>query len=542
MNTNDKTTKIMGDTSTTRTKTDKVLFIGCFIALLTTAFGFVTRVFLVDTWSVAFNLDPAQAGRLLGIGIWPFFVAIIFFSLLIDRIGYKVAMIIAFSGHILWGVMGYWSYLELQAGNMETAFNLLYWGSLIFALGNGTVEAFINPVVATMFNKDKTKWLNILHAAWPGGLVIAGIIFISMGNIAWWLKLVITVVPALLYFILLINRKFPPNERVAAGVSYKEMLQEFGIGGAALVSFLVVLQLNDFFQPGAEDYVMRYGFIAIGVLMVAVFGWYVKSIGRPILLFLCFIIMPLATTELGTDSWIQSIMQGIANEKGFDAGWVLVYTSLIMLVLRLFAGSILNKVSPLMLLVISCILAIFGLYTLSMATGWYIFLAATLYGLGKTFFWPTTLGVVAEQTPRGGALTLNAVSGIGMLTVGMLGAPIIGAFQSNSQIEELQTSQEFMQMAPASLLTDGKLDLPLEDETIYSIIDYRTINEIELYTKLAMSDDTDGITSVLAELKTKGTQHALAKVIVFPVIMLICYLILIFYFRTKGGYKPIELT
>jgi MFS family permease len=329
---------------------------------------------------------------------------------------------------------------------------------------------------------------------------------------------------------------------VAAGVSYKEMLQEFGIGGAALVSFLVVLQLNDFFQPGAEDYVMRYGFIAIGVLMVAVFGWYVKSIGRPILLFLCFIIMPLATTELGTDSWIQSIMQGIANEKGFDAGWVLVYTSLIMLVLRLFAGSILNKVSPLMLLVISCILAIFGLYTLSMATGWYIFLAATLYGLGKTFFWPTTLGVVAEQTPRGGALTLNAVSGIGMLTVGMLGAPIIGAFQSNSQIEELQTSQEFMQMAPASLLTDGKLDLPLEDETIYSIIDYRTINEIELYTKLAMSDDTDGITSVLAELKTKGTQHALAKVIVFPVIMLICYLILIFYFRTKGGYKPIELT
>jgi len=73
-------------------------------------------------------------------------------------------------------------------------------------------------------------------------------------------------------------------------------------------------------------------------------------------------------------------------------------------------------------------------------TGWYIFLAATLYGLGKTFLWPTTLGVVAEQTPRGGALTLNAVSGIGMLTVGMLGAPIIGAFQSNSQIEALQTS------------------------------------------------------------------------------------------------------
>jgi len=356
-------------------------------------------------WSDAFGLDPAQAGKLMGIGIWPFFIAIIFFSLLVDRIGYKIAMIIAFVGHMSWGIMGYLAYQQLQAGNIDTAYNLIYWGSLIFALGNGTVEAFINPVVATMYPKEKTKWLNILHAAWPGGLVLAGIIVIGMGDIEWWIKLVIIVIPAIIYFTILIKQKFPTNERVAAGVSYKEMLQEFGIGGAALVSF----------------------FITIGVLMVVFFGWYVKTLGRPILLFLCFIIMPLATTELGTDGWIQSMMDGIASEKGFDAGWVLVYTSLIMLVLRLFAGSVLHKLSPLKLLVVSCVLAIFGLYTLSTATGWYIFLAATLYGLGKTFLWPTTLGVVAEQTPRGGALTLNAVSGIGMLTVGMLGAPIIGA-------------------------------------------------------------------------------------------------------------------
>jgi MFS family permease len=85
----------------------RILFLGCFIALVTTAFGFITRVFLVDTWSEAFGLNPAEAGRLMGIGIWPFFVAIIFFSLLIDRIGYKLAMIFAFIGHMTWGVMGY---------------------------------------------------------------------------------------------------------------------------------------------------------------------------------------------------------------------------------------------------------------------------------------------------------------------------------------------------------------------------------------------------------------------------------------------------
>ncbi|NKI28465.1 MFS transporter [Arenibacter sp. 6A1] len=522
------------------TSKKSVLFIGCFIALLTTAFGFITRVFLVDTWSVAFDLNPAQAGRLMGIGIWPFFVAIIFFSLLIDKIGYKMAMIFAFIGHMTWGIMGYFAYHFLQSGDIDTAYNLLYWGSLVFALGNGTVEAFINPVVATMFNKDKTKWLNILHAAWPGGLVLAGIIVIGMGNVEWWIKIVITVVPATIYFLILLRQDFPPNERVAAGVSYREMLQEFGIGGAALVAFLLVLQLNDFFVPGPENYLMRYGFIAIGVFMVIFFGWYVRTLARPILLFLCFIIMPLATTELGTDSWIQSIMHGIAIRKGFDAGWVLIYTSLIMLVLRLFAGPILHKVSPLILLVISCVFAIFGLYFLSFTSGWFIFAAATLYGLGKTFFWPTTIGIVAEQTPKGGALTLNAVSGIGMLTVGMLGAPIIGAFQSNSQVEQLQSSHELAQVAPSELLIDGKVNLPLNDDTIYSIIDFQTVNMEVLNETLAIKNSQE-VNNLIADLLTKGTQMALNKVIIFPIIMLVCYLILIFYFRTLGGYKPIKL-
>lgn len=511
------------------------------MALLTTAVGFITRVFLVDTWSEAFGLNPAQAGKLMGIGIWPFFVAIIFFSLLIDKIGYKVAMIFAFIGHLTWGVLGYFAYQYLQLGDLDMAYNLLYWGSLVFALGNGTVEAFINPVVATMYNKNKTKWLNILHAAWPAGLVFAGIIVIAMGNVEWWIKIAITVVPAFMYYALLIRQKFPPNERVAAGVSYKEMLQEFGVGGASLVSFLVVLQLNDFFDPGPEDHVMKYAFIGIGVIMVSSFGWYVKTLGRPILLFLCFIIMPLATTELGTDSWIQSIMHDISRSKGFDAGWVLIYTSAIMLVLRLSAGSILSKISPLVLLIVSCVLAIGGLYFLSISTGWFIFAAATLYGLGKTFFWPTTLGLVAEQTPKGGALTLNAVSGIGMLTVGMLGAPIIGAFQSNAQIEQIKDSHELVQMVPQSYLYNGKIELPLKDEKIYSIIDFQTLDTNKINDAFEVLENSEEVNALVEDLKNKGTQRALAKVIIFPVIMLVCYLILVIYFRTKGGYKPIVL-
>ncbi len=127
----------------------------------------------------------------------------------------------------------------------------------------------------------------------------------------------------------------------------------------------------------------------------------------------------------------------------FHGGWILVYTSVIMMVLRFFAGPIVHKLSPLGLLILSCVLAIAGLLALSGAKGVaVIFAAATLYALGKTFFWPTMLGIVSEQTPRGGALTLNAISGIGMLAVGVLGFPYIGALQSGKAIDAVATSAE----------------------------------------------------------------------------------------------------
>ena len=173
-----------GDTQQMTSGSDQILFWGCFIALITTAFGFISRMFLINTWGAEFGLDSAQMGRLAGIGIWPFAFCIIIISLAIDYIGYKTAMIIAFLGHIIWAVMGVSAYFASQGGNTDTAFNLLYWGSLILAIGNGGVEAFINPVVATMFPREKTKWLNILHAGWPGGLVLAGIIVIFMGDMA----------------------------------------------------------------------------------------------------------------------------------------------------------------------------------------------------------------------------------------------------------------------------------------------------------------------------------------------------------------------
>jgi hypothetical protein len=340
---------------------------------------------------------------------------------------------------------------------------------------------------------------------------------------------------------MLLPCKFPVQERAAAGVSDKEMLGEFGVLGAIVVGFLVTLQLIDFAGQGGAEVTanQKYLFIGVGVAIVVGFGLYTKALGNKLLFFLVLIMMPLATTEIGTDGWIEGIMKGVAKEK-FDAGWVLVYTSAIMMVLRFYAGPIVHKLQPLPLLAISSAFAIVGLYTLSFTEGMLIFGAATLYGIGKTFFWPTMLGVVSEQTPRGGALTLNAISGIGMLAVGTLGFPYIGALQAGKQIEAVTENQAIIAQAPS--LKDGNFTT---SKSIYEVIKYDTVDDKLLSARLAEDIEDEKSRDVLqAEIKTardNSAQGALADMTLFPIIMLGAYLLLIFHFKNKGGYKPIEL-
>jgi MFS family permease len=524
-------------------KPNMALFWGCFIALITTAFGFISRMFLIGEWATQFELDAAQAGRLAGIGIWPFAVSIILFSLVIDKIGYKVSMLIAFSGHIIWAVMGVAAYYVGKSGDNVTAFSLLYWGSLILALANGTVEAFINPVVATVFSKEKTKWLNILHAGWPGGLVLAGIIVIFMGSAEWGFKVGIIALPSVIYLLMLLPVKFPVQERVASGVSYRSMLSEFGILGALVVGFLTTLQLIDFATVGGSveiSLALKLFFVLIGVGMVAVFGFYTKSLGRPLMFILVLIMMPLATTEIGTDGWITNIMESAADGK-FHPGWVLVYTSAIMMVLRFLAGPIINALSPLGLLMVSALLAILGLSLLSGAAGMLaIFAAATLYALGKTFFWPTMLGVVSEQTPRGGALTLNAIAGIGMLSVGTLGFPFIGALQEGKQIKAVESSEVAAKVP--GLVVDGSLSVT-KSKAIYEVIHYPAVDIVAMRDKIGLlpEEQKSEIAGQLATVKGRANQGALANMAVFPAVMLAAYIMLFLYFRSKGGYKPVNL-
>ena len=330
-------------------KPDMKLFYACFVALVTTAFGFILRAIMLPEWGREFNLTQTQLGEIAGVGLWPFAISIVLFSLIIDKIGYKTAMVFAFVCHVGSAILtifanGYW---------------MLYAGTFIVALGNGTVEAVINPVVATMFPREKTKWLNILHAGWPGGLVLGGIIALLMGvETRWEYKIALILIPTIAYGIMLLARKFPLNERVQAGVSYKEMLQEVGAIGALIIVSLIVFQLGAVFAWSTV-------FNVIVILVVTIlFGLYTRSLGQPLFIILLLIMIPLATTELGTDSWITDLMTPAMNEIGLQAGWVLVYTSAIMFVLRFFAGPIVHKVSPLGLLAICSAIAALGLFNI----------------------------------------------------------------------------------------------------------------------------------------------------------------------------------
>ncbi|RCH54772.1 MFS transporter [Mucilaginibacter hurinus] len=491
---------------------NKLLFWACFVAIVTTSFGFILRAMTLPQWSADFNLTNTQTGEIAGVGLWPFAISIVLFSLIIDKVGYKNSMIFAFICHVLSAVVTWFA----------DGYTMLYIGTFIMALGNGTVEAVTNPAVASMFPREKTKWLNFLHAGWPTGLILGGVMALLMGpETNWKIKILLVLLPAVLYGILMLGRKFPVNERVRAGVSYLEMLKEVGIGGALIIVGLIIFQIGSVFGWTTTVNVV------VTLVIVALFGAYVRSFGQPLFIIMLLIMLPLAVTELGTDSWVSDLMAPAMEKIGLQGGWILIYTSAIMVILRFSAGSIVHRISPLGLLAVCSSIAAVGLYFLSTADGIMILVAATIFGLGKSFFWPTMLGVVAERLPKGGALTLNITGGVGMIGAGVIGTVILGFVQDKSIDNNLRAyDQKNNSALHSTYVTESKSSM---------FGDYQAINAEKLAG--APENDKAQVNTVQAEAK-KG---ALKTVALFPIGMLVCYLLLIMYFKSKGGYKAVSL-
>lgn len=355
------------------------LFLASFITLIAAGIGFSVRSGILDDWGREFGFTQTELGAITGSGLWGFGLAIIFFSLLADRVGYGPLMGAAFTLHLLSAGATLAAALVFQHHGKAATYWLLYGGMTLFAFANGTCEAVINPLAATLYPKEKTHYLNILHAGWPAGLILGGVLSYLMAEragqvvVRWEVQWLLFLAPVLLYGALMAGQRFPVSEAKAAGVTFGAMLKEFT---------------------------------------------------QPVLLALLALHALVGYVELGTDSWTANLMTTIANMKGI---LVLVYTSSIMFVLRFFAGPIVHKISPLGLLLACAVLATLGLLWLGQSTaGLAVFLAATVYGVGMTFFWPTMLGVVSERFPKGGALTLGAVGAAGVFSGGLLGTPGIG--------------------------------------------------------------------------------------------------------------------
>ncbi len=504
-----------------------LIFWASFAALAAAGAGFALRVMSMTYWGEQYDQIGTQVGAIFGLSLWPVAVTMILFSLIIDKIGYRTAMFIACILQIASVVL-----TTQSTGSLDT----LKWACFLGGLGHGVIEACINPLCAALYPNKKTAMLNILHAAWPAGIIIGGITFIFMdaGKSNWYSAFWIMLLPVAIYGIIFaIIKSYPKDQRVQAHVSNKDMLKEFGALGAFLaITFisheLISQALN--FQNISEGAIYNNKLAIstlIGIVGAAAFYIKLKALGKWLFFILCLVMIPLATTEIGTDSWIKGLMIPVMGEQ--NANWAIVASAAIMMVLRFFAATILNYISPPTLLFISSIFSMLGLYVLSDSVGTTIFVAFTLYAVGQTFYWGTILGLVAERFPKGGAMTINTVSAIGFITVGIFGSPFLGAVNDTYRTQTVQayaTSENIPQIVKH-----------LKTEKFF-FFDYKSVVTNEINQDKALTEKQRDELSIKMDNSGRNTLKIAA---LLPLTMAIFFGILTLYFKSKGGYSPVQL-
>ncbi len=398
----------------------------------------------------------------------------------------------------------------------------------LFAIGNGIAEAVVNPLVATLFPNNKTHFLNILHAGWPAGLIVGGLLsYFLVGKVRWEVQMGMFLIPTVLYGLMLLGQHFPKSEASQRGVAYVDMLKQVGMLGAGIICLL----LGRFFiqDLGLSQMI---GWVLAAAFLV-VFGYVTNwTLGPVLLAFLLLIHALVGYVELGTDSWIANITGNImaSPQKGL---LLFVYTSGLMFILRFFAGPIVHRISPLGLLFASALMGATGLYLLGGATtAFACVVAATIYGFGKTYLWPTMLGVVSERFPKGGAITIGTIGGVGMLSAGLLGGPGIGYKQDYFASTELKKTDPALYEEYKSPSENGFLFFPkiqgLDGTKVGEIRDIPDAERTEAQQVVGAAD-------------LYGGKMALRYTALIPATMAVCYLILILYFQSIGGYTAVHL-
>ena len=291
------------------------LFVASCVSLVTTSMVFAIRGDVAGPMSSAFQITNEQMGLIFSPAFWAFTISIFISGALVDVIGMRALHVLSAIGYFIGvGLVLVAPHPTAPVASIfsETGTTLLYAGFFVMGLSQGLVEGVINPLVATIYSDQKTKRLNMLHAWWPGGQVIGGLLAVAMSafGASWQLKLITILIPAAIYLFMAFALEYPQTERVQSNVSTGDMWSE-----AAKPLFL--------------------------------------------LLFVCMWMT--AAAELGPDQWFPKVMGDLVPQ--LQGVLFLVYTAGLMFLLRTFGSGIAHK-NPIGTLFVCAILTGLGLYWL----------------------------------------------------------------------------------------------------------------------------------------------------------------------------------
>src|SRR5690606_7778227 len=334
------------------------LFIASCLALLVTSLTFAIRAKIEGVFNSEYGLTGEEIGWAFGPAFWGFTIAMFLGGLIIDAVKTRSIVWIAFASHLIGLIL-------LLTAKDKT---MLFISNVFIGFGNGNVEAACNPLVATIYPDRKTQMLNRFHVWFPGGAMIGGLLawlLMDQMGISWQVLTSLLFIPLALYGYLFFGQIIPETERVTTGVSYKDMLKNVGAPiTIILVVFYMILSAS--IPALTIDFGSTLTYIALGVIVIAVIveGVVVNKMSLifPFILFCMFLT---ASTELGTNQWINGLLQ----DSGLNPLVIIVMISGIIAAGRYFADPIVHRLNPAGELLGSAIITAARLYLLSVAQG-----------------------------------------------------------------------------------------------------------------------------------------------------------------------------
>lgn len=340
----------------------KTLFVLSCIALTVTAMTFAIRAGILGQLGVEYGLTDTQLGWVNSMAFLGFPLSMLLGGLLYNSLGAKKLLVAAFLCHLL----------GLGLTITATGFWTLLISTFFIGFANGAVEAGCNPLIAELYKDQKTKMLNRFHVWFPGGIVIGAVVskLMTDAGMSWQSQIAIMILPTLIYGYLTFKEAFPVTESKGQSTSAN-----------------------------------------------------VKAMVSPLFIFMCVCMTLTATTELGTQQWIERIL----GASGASPMVIMAMITGLMAVGRFYAGPVVHRLNPTGVLLASSVIATAGIFLMSMVTGPMVYVAAILFAIGVMYFWPTMIGFVAESMPQTGALGLSVVGGAGMFGLSLWN-PIIGSW------------------------------------------------------------------------------------------------------------------